>query len=276
VLGLALSTAAAGSFDHLVDTFRERDENRAQLALAYVLQALSALSIALVLRFLYRAAAARDPDSAPRLAGPLAIAAPIAVAVTAVATIFPLFSVIDAVLDALPLSEEGVEDIVRDEQSSGLPLAIYIAGTLAAFALASAFILISRFARRVGLLSQFMGTIGVIVGVILVLGPLLGQVLGALPIVQWFFLGALGALFLGRWPGGRGPAWESGEAVPWPSAAELRTRAAEEAGEEPRGRRGRVAAPEPEDEYEEEPDDDAEPGRPAHPRSKKRKRKRRR
>jgi hypothetical protein len=35
-------------------------------------------------------------------------------------------------------------------------------------------------------------------------------------------------LFLGRWPGaaGRGPAWETGEAIPWPSAAERRAEAA--------------------------------------------------
>ena len=38
-------------------------------------------------------------------------------------------------------------------------------------------------------------------------------------IIQAFWLGALGLLFLGNWPGGRGPAWETGEADPWPSAA---------------------------------------------------------
>ena len=33
-------------------------------------------------------------------------------------------------------------------------------------------------------------------------------------IVQLFWLVAIGVLFLGRWPGGRGPAWETGEADP--------------------------------------------------------------
>jgi hypothetical protein len=32
----------------------------------------------------------------------------------------------------------------------------------------------------------------------------------------------VGALFLGNWPGGRGPAWESGEPDPWPTPAERR------------------------------------------------------
>ena len=39
----------------------------------------------------------------------------------------------------------------------------------------------------------------------------------ASPIIQLFWLSALGALFYGRWPSGRGPAWETGEATPWPA-----------------------------------------------------------
>jgi hypothetical protein len=41
-------------------------------------------------------------------------------------------------------------------------------------------------------------------------------------IIQAFWLGAVGALYLGNWPGGRGPAWETGHADPWPTAAERR------------------------------------------------------
>ena len=72
-------------------------------------------------------------------------------------------------------------------------------------------------ARRVGLLSPFMGVLGAIAGALIVF-PLAG----ISTIVQAFWLGALGALFLGRWPGGRGPAWETGEAEPWPTAAQRR------------------------------------------------------
>jgi len=50
------------------------------------------------------------------------------------------------------------------------------------------------------------------------------QLAGVSAIVQGFWLGALGMVFLGRWPGGRGPAWETGEAEPWPSAAQRRAR----------------------------------------------------
>jgi len=48
------------------------------------------------------------------------------------------------------------------------------------------------------------------------------QLAGVSAVVQAFWLGALGALLVGRWPGGRGPAWETGEADPWPSSAERR------------------------------------------------------
>jgi hypothetical protein len=40
--------------------------------------------------------------------------------------------------------------------------------------------------------------------------------------VQVYWLGALAALLLGRLPSGVPPAWERGEAVPWPSTQELR------------------------------------------------------
>jgi hypothetical protein len=69
----------------------------------------------------------------------------------------------------------------------------------------------------VGLLTTFMGILGAISGALIVF-----QFAGVSAIVQAFWLGALGVLFLGRWPGGRGPAWESGEAEPWPTVAQRR------------------------------------------------------
>jgi hypothetical protein len=75
-------------------------------------------------------------------------------------------------------------------------------------------------ARRAGLLSPFMAILGVIAGVLLVLGSVLVPLVPL--IVQVFWLGAIGVLYLGNWPGGRGPAWETGEPDPWPTAAERR------------------------------------------------------
>jgi hypothetical protein len=119
--------------------------------------------------------------------------------------------------------------------------------------LAFAFVMLSLNAMRAGLLSRFMGILGIIVGALTVL-PILPQ---GLPVVQMFWLGALGVLYLGVWPGGRGPAWETGEAIPWPTAADLR---------------------EAQEEAEPEPDPEPEHLAPSteHPVSKKRKRKRKR
>ena len=72
-----------------------------------------------------------------------------------------------------------------------------------------------------------MGILGAIAGALVVF-----QLAGVSAIVQGFWLAALGVIFLGRWPGGRGPAWESGEAEPWPSA---RQRQAQLRGDPPRG-----------------------------------------
>ena len=98
-----------------------------------------------------------------------------------------------------------------DDSRGVVATAAGFAGTLA---IAFSYVIIALNAMRAGLLSRFMGVLGIGVGALIVL-PLLPQ---GLPIVQMFWLGALGALFLGRWSGGRGPAWETGTAEPWPAA----------------------------------------------------------
>ena len=160
--------------------------------------------------------------------------------------------------------------IIPYDERSGLLVVADGAGGLPSGAKASE---LAVNAMRAGVLSRFMGIIGIIVGVLFVI-PLLGQV----PIVEVFWVAALGLLFLGRWPqGGRGPAWETGEAIPWPTAQDRAAAMAEKRADreldrdetpEPVAAGGRRPAPE------EEPDGDR-PVTDQHPRSKKRKRKRR-
>ena len=61
-------------------------------------------------------------------------------------------------------------------------------------------------AMRVGLLTRFMGTLGMALGVSIVLVALFPLLL---------YVVALGLLFIGRLPGGKPPAWAAGEAIPW-------------------------------------------------------------
>jgi hypothetical protein len=79
-------------------------------------------------------------------------------------------------------------------------------------------VLVSVNAMRAGLLSRFMGVLGIIAGALLIL-PVLP---GGGNFVQLFWIVALGMLFLDRWPNGRGPAWSVVEAIPWPTAAQVR------------------------------------------------------
>jgi hypothetical protein len=66
-------------------------------------------------------------------------------------------------------------------------------------------------AMRVGLLTRFWGSLGMAVGV--------AALIGFSPIMLLWFV-YLGVLLLGWLPGGRPPAWEEGEAVPWATPGE--------------------------------------------------------
>jgi hypothetical protein len=118
-------------------------------------------------------------------------------------------------------------------------------GELGSFALAAAIVLVALAAMRVGLLTRFVGVLGAIVGVLQILGPLSAFSF----IVSAFWLAMIGALMLGRWPSGMPPAWESGEAAPWPTQQEIREqREAARAGRDRSrngGSRTPLPAPEP-------------------------------
>lgn len=66
-------------------------------------------------------------------------------------------------------------------------------------------------AMRTGLLSRFWGSLGMALGIAILIGFVIFAVV-------WF--GYLGLLLLGLLPGGRPPAWEAGEAVPWQTPGE--------------------------------------------------------
>lgn len=114
-----------------------------------------------------------------------------------------------------PRKESRAEDLLRER--SGVTVGL---GSGASLASAIALIYLGLYAMRAGVMSRFMGILGIVIGAVYVLGSLLP--IGGPGIIQTFWLGALGVLFLGRWPGGRGPAWKTGEAVDWPSAARRR------------------------------------------------------
>jgi hypothetical protein len=126
---------------------------------------------------------------------------------------------------------------------SGAALAVLqYAGLLGSLLLAVAFVLVALNAMRVGLLTKFMGYLGMIAaGASLLL-------IGSAPalLIEVFWLLAVGYLLIGRWPGGDPVSWKSGKAEPWPTAAEIREQRQQAAGKRQNGRGdSRKAEPKP-------------------------------
>ena len=192
------------------------DENAGSFLASAFIQSLSFLFLAAVLVYLYRATKARKPEF-PAIALALAVLGPLLLAVAGPLSDLSRLDIADEFLASGPRSEARAEDLLEDRSVAAA--AVGSGGTLA---IAISFVLININAMRVGLLSRFMGIIGAIIGGLYVLPILSGPL-----IVELFWLIAITVLFLGRWPGGRGPAWEKVEAIPWPSGAEVRQKALE-------------------------------------------------
>lgn len=251
VSGLYLSVALTDQESGADGALRSADQEPSDFIVQGVLQGVGLLLLIPALLYLFRATRYRRPQ-APPAAAVLVVLGGVTLAV---GTVLRQLEIIDIAHDFFPEKanaakdiEEAAEDHITDNLSPALQ-GIALGGALA---LAFGIVMTSLNAMRAGLLSRFMGILGIFVGVLLVI-PL------GVPIVQLFWFSALGLLFLNRWPGGgRGPAWETGEDIPWPSAADNRA----EAMEAPE------AEPDPVTEAEPEP----ESPRPA---SRKRKKKRR-
>lgn len=179
-----------------------------------IAQALSFLALGVVLWYLFKATRHRRPE-VPAWLLAMVLLGPLLLSIAAVLGALDRVDIADEFAAGEPLrgapGEKRAEDLLEDRNTAG-----GIAGFVGTFAIAIALVLVSIHAMRAGLVSRFIGILGAVIGFILVVLP----VPGIREIVQIFWLGALAALFLGRWPGGRGPAWESGQAEPWPTAAQ--------------------------------------------------------
>jgi hypothetical protein len=211
------------------------DHKRGALDLiAAVINAAASLTIAWTLVFLYRCAKARAPQAPPWIPY-VAIAGGVIAAVAGVTNAVVLAI---KVHDFVTTGAQTYDEANRLTGGAGL-LILQVAAQLAALLLAISFVLISLQAMRVGLLPRFMGYLGMFAGA-LVLFPII-----VVPVVQLYWLVAVGYLISGRWPSGVPPAWRSGKAEPWPAQAEMRARRVA-AAEARRGRGGRgKAAPAP-------------------------------
>jgi membrane protein YqaA with SNARE-associated domain len=227
-------------------------DNLAGLVTATVVSALGTALVAPVLAYLFRAAQARNPAGTPRIGLYAALIGPILIAIAQIV----LIVVIATKASDFASGDDRSTEAAHEALQSGLVNGAQLVSQVALLGVALAFVLVSLAAMRAGLLTRFLGVLGIIVGAL----PILGQFLGlASPLIQVFWLGAVGFVILGRTKTPL-PAWEKGIAVPWPTQQQQREQREREA-------RGDMTGP--------APVPDVEEAKPTHSASKKKKRKRR-
>jgi len=255
IVAKPLNVSGDGSADFL----REAHDHAGNVVVSGAVQVVAFLLLILPLVYLFRAVAARSDRVRPQLIGLvvvaplfLALSSGLSIAVTSDAA--DQFTAGEAKLELTPkeAKEECVEErqdegkgFLADEydpakgesplsacesrkseddeasnaitEASAAPIATGL-GIAGALGFAVALLYSGLWAMRTGLLPRFWGSLAMVAGIAFLLGPLF--------LVTLVFFVYFGLLALGLIPGGKPPAWEAGEAVPWPTpgdraAAEL-------------------------------------------------------
>lgn len=253
VILIVLAQFVAGvSGDGAAEVLRSVDEKSGSVLLSGLLQAAAFVLLTLPLVYLFRAARARSDRVRSQLIG-LVVAGPLFLGLAAGFTTAAQLDAADEFVagDAKPTltrqeaKEECVEE--REDEDKGFlaeeyepakgetplgacedrkieddaasnaraeaslaPLATGL-GLAGALGLIVALFYTSLWAMRTGLLSRFWGSLGMAAGIATVLGLIFFLLI-------WLIYIAF--LVMGLVPGGKPPAWEKGEAVPWPTPGE--------------------------------------------------------
>lgn len=111
-------------------------------------------------------------------------------------------------------SSDQSDEAARDALASGPAAVGDLLYGFGRYVVLTAWALVSLHAMRAGLLTKFLGTLGV-------LGAVLTALLIQLPVIQIFWLIIVGMTILGRFVSVP-PAWASGTSIPWPTQQEAR------------------------------------------------------
>ena len=215
ILGVAaqvVASAAATQEGGAREDLQKLDANAGSALAGTILYCLSVALLALVLLYLLRCVRHRREEASRFAVAPLIVVAPLLIAIGSVLLQLDVAGVASDFVEGGPQSERRADRLLEDR--SPVPVFMGFAGNIA---LGFGFIVTCLNAMRAGLLTRFMGILGIIVGALYVL-----PVPGVGSIIQIFWLGALAAIFANLWPGGRGEAWETGRPGVWLSAAEQR------------------------------------------------------
>ena len=211
-IGLAAQPGPVGEAQSLrITTFEYYQDHAGTVIASSIMVATGYLALGWTLSYLAAATRARRPEL-PKIMLYLPIVGGVLQGISTIVSSFATSSSISSFLDG-PRTLEAAVDI----GTTGLAVFAQILGLPGALALALSLVLIALNAMRVGLLTRFMGVLGMITGALQIL-----PIGGPLPVVQAFWLIMPAVLFFGRWPNGQPKAWTTGAAEPWPSSADVR------------------------------------------------------
>jgi predicted small integral membrane protein len=219
VAAIVVATQVVGTGNGESELLRNVEAHRGAQLLSSILQAIGVGLLAAPLYYLFRAAKARSERMRGQLVG-VVVAAPLFLAALAILSgLSTLHAASDFVSNEVPhlmakgialssdRANETANDTITEAPLRPLAAGFGLGGQLG-FVIAMVYT--ALYAMRTGLLTRFGGS--------------LGMALGAVSFIffqftlLWFIY--LGLLLLGFVPGGKPPAWQSGEAEPWPTPGE--------------------------------------------------------
>jgi hypothetical protein len=201
--------------DTTSELLRDYYDVRGTMFVAAALNMLSLMAFAPPLYYLFRAASARNTSVRRGLVG-VVVVGPLFLGA---AEVLQWVALNNAATDfhtpgggaGIPIGEYA-EDLIRDQTTFGIAQGLSFAGVLG---FVVGVIYTALWAMRVGLVTRFFGTFGMALGASLVL---LAQAFSLLALMIWMVW--LGLIYLDKVPRGRPPAWDAGEAIPWPKPGE--------------------------------------------------------
>jgi hypothetical protein len=234
VLVVAATFVNSVSGDGAAEVLRSVDENSGSATLSGLMQAVAFALLVFPLVYLFRAARARSDRVRSQLIG-LVVVAPLFLAASTGLAVITQQEAADEFIAGEAKStltraeakqecrdeddppENCLNRKVEDDEASNARSEASLAplttglGIAGALGFVIALLYTCLWAMRTGLLTRFWGSLGMALGV--------ATLLGLLPfLLIWLVYVAL--LVADKVPGGRPPAWEAGEAIPWPTPGE--------------------------------------------------------
>jgi hypothetical protein len=219
VAAIVVANRSVGAGDGESELLRNVDAHRSAQMLSSILQAIGVGLLAAPLYYLFRAAKARSE----RVHGPMVgivLVGPLFLAVLAILSgITTLHAASDFVSGEVPRltakgialgsdrANEAASDVLKEGLLRTITAIVGIAGQIAFLV---GMIYVSLHAMRVGLLTRAAGSLGIALGAV--------SFIFFQFTLLWFIY--LGLLLIGLVPGGKPPAWKSGEAERWPTPGE--------------------------------------------------------